>query len=51
MNNEAGWIYMVKVLSGAQYQPANIQMLAETFAKSVGTVSDKPRVYYILERK
>lgn len=51
MNNEAGWVYMIQVLSGAFPHGTDLRPLAETLAKSVGTVSDKPRVHYIVEKK
>lgn len=51
MNNEAGWLYMIHVLSGAFPRGTDPQPLASQCARSVGTVSDKPRVHYIVEKK
>lgn len=51
MSNEAGWLYMIQVLSGAFPRGTDLRPLAGTFARSIGAVSDKPRVHYIVEKK
>ena len=51
MSNEAGWLYMIQVLSGAFPRGTDLRPLASQCARSVGTVSDKPRVHYIVEKK
>jgi len=51
MSNEAGWLYMIQVLSGAFPRGTDLRPLAGQFAQSVGVVSKTPRVHYIVEKK
>jgi hypothetical protein len=51
MNNDAGWMFMIQVLSGAFPRGTDLRPLAGQFAQSVGVVSKTPRVHYIVEKK